>query len=199
MIGVRSVASGGRATYPLPAPPKRGPALEESSLPKLDPALRHAVDGVLSRLPCGLFVMTASHEDRSHAVMIHAVVKVSHEPPLILVALPKGQAIVPLLHDSHAFAVCQLSPEDRLLMRKLGTMDGADQESLHGVEMLRRATGAPILARAQCFLDCELVRHADVDGDHDIYVGLIREGGILHGGEVAIRFGDAPHPHHEQP
>lgn len=155
---------------------------------------REAIGRTVQRIPNGLFVMTAAHEHRMHGVVIRYVQRVSVEPPLILVALPKGQTIVPLIHDSRAFAICQIAADDRFTLRKFSSEDGVDEESLHGVDIQRRATGSPILARCQSFLDCDLVRHADIDGDHDIYVGLVREGDLLTGGDVAVETGESEEP-----
>ena len=160
--------------------------MEEKFPPSMDEALRAAVGRVMGRIPAGLFVMTAAHDGRMRAVVIRFVQRVSVEPPLVLVALPKGQGIVPLIHDSHAFAVSQIADDDRLVLRKLAASDGVDENALHGVEMTRRATGSPIPVRCQCFLDCELIRHADVDGDHDLYVGRILDADVLNKGKPPV-------------
>lgn len=157
----------------------------------LDANANDALAGVLKRIPTGLYVMMAAHEHRMHGVVIKYVQRVSVEPPLVLIALPKGQTIVPLIHDARSFAICQIAADDRFMQRKFGTDDGANEESLHGIDILRRTTGSPILARCQAFLDCDLVRHADIDGDHDIYVGLVRAGDLLQGGDVAIDTGES--------
>lgn len=162
----------------------------DESQESIDATAHAAMTGALQRIPTGLYVMMAAHEHRMHGVVIKFVQRVSVEPPLVLIALPKGQTIVPLIHDSRSFAICQIAADDRFMQRKFGTDDGANEESLHGIDIQRRATGSPVLAKCQAFLDCDLVRHADIDGDHDIYVGLVREGDLLLGGDVAIDTGN---------
>ncbi len=153
----------------------------------LDKRTRQAIGEALGRIPQGLFVMTAEFEGRVLGVMVSWVQQVSFEPPMVLVALRKGREIVPLLHDSHRFALNQIAQTDRLTRRKFSDAKISEEERLQALEIVRKTTGSPVLAKSLAFMDCELVRHIDIDGDHDLYVGLIRDGGILHPGEVDVR------------
>lgn len=153
----------------------------------LDKQSRLAIGEALGRIPQGLFILTAEFEGRVLGMMVSWVQQVSFEPPMVLVALRKGREIVPLIHDSHRFALNQIARQDRLTRRKFSDTKIADEERLQTMEIVRKTTGSPVLARSLAFMDCELIRHIDIDGDHDLYVGLIRDGGILHAGEVDVR------------
>jgi flavin reductase (DIM6/NTAB) family NADH-FMN oxidoreductase RutF len=157
----------------------------------LDEDARQAVGKALGRIPQGLYILTAAYEHRRRGVMVSWVQQASFEPPMVLVSLRKGREIVPLIHESHAFALSQVSEEDKLTLKKFadGLRPGQrhDDDPLAGIETMRRATGAPIICKALSFMDCELVRHIDVEGDHDLYVGLIRDGGPLHNGRITVR------------
>ena len=129
----------------------------------------------LGRIPGSVFIMTSHHEERNRGVMVSRVQLLSSDPPMVMIALPKGRPIVPLLHDSHAFALCQVSDSDKLTQKIFRNGIDAGENPFEALETKRGVTGSPIITRALAYMDCEMIRHIDVDGDHDIYVGLVRE------------------------
>lgn len=157
----------------------------------LDKETRQAIGKALGRIPQGLYILTACFEHRRRGVMVSWVQQASFDPPMVLVALRKGREIVPVIHDAHAFALSQVDQDDKLTLKKFAEPRRAghrrDDDPLAGIETFRRATGAPIIRKSLSFMDCELIRHIDVEGDHDLYVGLIRDGGTLHDGQVTVR------------
>lgn len=141
----------------------------------------------LGRIPQSQYVITSTHEGHTRGVLVGWVQQVSFEPAMVMVSLLKGREIVPLIHGSHAFALSQLTVEDRL-SRKIFSYEGiTDEDAMQGLSYLYKETGSPIIAKSHCYMDCELVRHVDIDGDHDLYVGLIRKADVLREAEVAIR------------
>lgn len=153
---------------------------------------REKIERAMGRIPGSVFVMTSKFEDRARGVRVHWVQRASVSPPMIMVALPKGRPIIPLLHDSHAFAVCQVAATDKLTQKKFAHNVDAGDNPFEAIETRRAVTGSPILSRALAYVDCDLVRHIDVDGDHDIYVGLVRDGDLLIDSDdgVIVRFAD---------
>lgn len=148
---------------------------------------QNGIARALGRIPQSLYIMTASHEERMRGVMVSFVQQMGFDPPLISVALAKGRPIVPLLHDAHSFAVCQISPADKLLMKRFAGGIDAGENPFDGLKLRRGLTGAPILERALAYLECDLVRHIDVEADHDLYIGMVRAGDRLREDEVNIR------------
>lgn len=156
--------------------------------PELDVKSRRGIGQALGGIPQGLYILSAAHEMRCRAVMVSFVQQAGFAPPTVVVALNKGRDIVPLIHDSHAFALSQIAEDDRLLLKKFADRrQGADDGPLDGMETFKKATGSPILCRAVGYLDCRLVRHIDVDSDHDLYVGHVLSGGLLNKGKVSVR------------
>ena len=72
-------------------------------------------------------------------------------------------------------------------MRKFFNSESGDEFPFQSLELHRAATGAPIIAKSLAYLDCEVVRDVDVEADHDIYIGHIVAGEVLHDGEVILR------------
>jgi len=156
----------------------------------LDPKVRRAWSRVLGRIPQGMFVMTAEYEGRLCGIRVSFVQQVSFSPPYVLVALRKGMEIVPLIHESHAFGLSQFDPDDRLISKKFRYDAVTDGDSLQAIDLKHMTTGSPVLMRAQTYMDCQLIRHIDIDGDHDLYVGQIREAGVIENSEVSIHLRD---------
>ncbi|MFP4144031.1 MAG: flavin reductase family protein [Phycisphaeraceae bacterium] len=149
--------------------------------------LSNTIGGAMSRVPGGLFVLTAQAEERRLGLVTNLVQQVSIKPPMLYVAVAKGESIMPLISESRQFGLCQLSEEDKLIRRKFSRpIDPADDPFL-GYELIHgQLPNLPILAGAMAYLECELSCHIDVEGDHDLFVGLVRGGGVLHGGKPAV-------------
>jgi flavin reductase (DIM6/NTAB) family NADH-FMN oxidoreductase RutF len=152
----------------------------------IDKQLRQRIGAALAHIPSSLFIMTSHWEDHSRGVMVSWVQQVAFEPPMVVVSLAKGRHIVPLIHDSHTFALCQICPDDKLTVKKFSRTAEAVEDQFQGIDWHRGVTGSPILGKALAYLDCELIRHFDIDADHDLYVGLVRDGGIQHPGQPII-------------
>jgi flavin reductase (DIM6/NTAB) family NADH-FMN oxidoreductase RutF len=140
---------------------------------------KEAIGKALGRIPGSLFIMTSHFEERMRGVMVSWVQQAGFKPPMVMIALSKGRPIVPLIHDSHGFALCQIAPDDKLLMRRFGSGKDAGDNPFEAIDIMKSVSGSPIIKRSLAYLDCELVRHIDVDGDHDIYVGIVRDGNLL--------------------
>ncbi len=152
--------------------------------------VRDDIGKALGRIPQSLYVMTAQFEDRMRGVMVSFVQQVSFDPPMVMVCLGKGRPIIPLIHDSHAFAICQIARSDKLTLKRFARGTDAGDSPFQAIETMRGATGSPIITRSLAYLDCELVRHIDIDGDHDMYIGQVRQGARLNDEEVFIHLRD---------
>lgn len=132
----------------------------------------------LAQIPSTLYVMTASRGRASGAVLASWVQQVSYEPPLVSVAIPRGRGIAPLIRDSRSFALCKVHPDDTLLPRRIRMMDDRDWTALDTIPWEKLATGSPCIKRAQAVLDCQVLRHLDVEADHELYIGQVVAGRV---------------------
>ncbi|MEI6474226.1 MAG: flavin reductase family protein [Planctomycetota bacterium] len=136
------------------------------------PAERSAVAPVLDRIPNGSFILTSGHADVRAGVSVKWAQQCSTTPPMIMVAVPKGHVLSPLIRDSRSFAICQLDPADRSTSRAFD-LQTPGIDPFIGSSVDRTPSGCPVPARALSFLDCELARHVDLDGDYELYVGIV--------------------------
>jgi flavin reductase (DIM6/NTAB) family NADH-FMN oxidoreductase RutF len=141
------------------------------------------------QIPCGLFLLTSAHEGFRSGVLARWVQQCSLNPPLVMVALPKGSPVEPLIRDSHCFALCQIPDCDRFLARKFSTMPDRNEDPFDTLATACAPSGSPIVQRAMCYLDCEVVRHVELESDCRLYVGEVHHGAMLSNGRPVIHLG----------
>jgi len=127
----------------------------------------------LGLVPSGLFAMTAAFDGERTAVLVSWVQQCGFEPPLIAVASPRGRPIAPLIRDSHAFALCLVDPKDRFLVRTIQRAEESPDDALDALDCETLMTGSPCLKRSTAAIDCEVMRHLDLESDHELYVGMV--------------------------
>lgn len=146
-------------------------------------------NGAFDQIPCGLFLLTSAHEGLRSAVLARWVQQCSHQPPLVMVALPKGSPVEPLIRDSHCFALCQISECDRFLARKFARTPDRTEDPFDTLPTSCAPSGSPLVDRAMSYLDCEVVRHVELEADCRLYIGQVTAGGLLNGGKPVIHLG----------
>lgn len=143
----------------------------------------------IAQIPGGLFLLTANFEDHRHAVLVKWVQQCSDNPPMVMVAMSKGQAVEPLIRESRRFVLCQISADDRFLARKFSNGGSGGEDPLVTLMTTTSPNGSPIVDRAMAYLDCEVVRHVELDSDHRVYVGQVHAGAVLNQGVPAVFYG----------
>ena len=156
----------------LPGRSVRRDNRRERDLPRpVCPALQVDIPRALGLVSGSVCVMTAAYEHKRAGVIARRVMHCADEPACVLVALPKGQRLATLIRDSHGFVLNVVDPTQRLLMKKFQPDEDGDQFDM--LETRSLATGAPAILRAVAALDCEVMRHFDLEADHEVYVGQV--------------------------
>ena len=158
----------------------------------------------MALIPAGTFVLTSSYAETRGGVIVRWVQAVSATPPLVVVAIEKGQPLSPVIRDSRRFGLCQLAPEDRVLRRLFEPESSESGRSSNsridpvdpflGLPTKTTANGVPILLKSLAWLECELTRHLDVEGNCELYIGLVHAGGVLRAPVAAVSDQPAPQP-----
>lgn len=143
----------------------------------MDEKTKQGIAGALGRIPSGLFILTAGHEDRRGGMLCSWVQQLCFEPPMVSVAVAKGRPIMPLISESRKFGLCQLSKDEKVILRKFSAGWDANEDPFLGFDLLPNTSGIPIFAGAMAHMECELAAHLDVEGDHDLFVGKILAAG----------------------
>lgn len=147
------------------------------------------LERVVTRLAAPTCIMTSMYEDVRAGVRVRSAQMCADDPPLVSVAVRRGHAIDPLIRDSHAFALLLVDPEDRMIARKFpppddaesplpGNPDANDEErsiadAFSSFQVITLKTGSPVVTRCLAALDCEVVRHFDIEAETEVYIGQV--------------------------
>ena len=140
------------------------------------------------RMPVGRFLLTAAHGDQRNGMLITRAQKCADEPVTVTVAVRKGHALSPLIRDSAVFGLCELRGSDLMLSRlfnRPGELRGEDP--FLGHDLVAGTGRIPIPTASASWVCCELIRHLDIEADHEIYIGRVTAGGII---ESPVETGD---------
>ncbi len=148
----------------------------------MDESLRNEVGKAIGKIPSGLFILTACDSENRTGMLVSWVQQVCFEPPIVCVAVGKGRPIMPVIGTSRQFGLCQLPKGDKVLLRRFSSGVEPGDDPMEGLAMIEDTViRVPILGDALSYLECELVSHLDVQGDHDLFVGRVVGGRFLNG------------------
>ncbi len=151
----------------------------EWSLPRC--AMETTVSKAIGQIPSGLFILTAAYNGSRSGVLVTWVQQCATSPPLVMAAVSTGLPVVSLIRDSHSFTLCRITADDHLLARMFDTAPMHGEDPFDTLPITSAPSGAPIPQRSLSWLDCEVVRHIDLESECGLYVGRVRSGGILNG------------------
>lgn len=143
-------------------------------------AADHAV--VLGRMPRGRYLLTASYGGTRHGLLVERVQHCADEPPTISISVRKGHVLSPLIRDAARFGLSELAPHDRILTRLFGRpAELIDDDPFlgHDLVSLAESHDVPIPRCAASWVSCELLRHLDIESDHELYIGRVMAAGML--------------------
>lgn len=155
------------------------------------PSSQQAFGSVLNLLPRGRLLMTGEFEHARAGAVVEWAMACSLTPACVCVALPKGMRISPIVRDSRAFGLCVLDDQAKLVMKMFGGGErdapggggaggaggpGAgrvESDPFDAIEVTTLVSRSPILVKCVAALDCEVIRHLDFEGDHELFVGRV--------------------------
>jgi 3-hydroxy-9,10-secoandrosta-1,3,5(10)-triene-9,17-dione monooxygenase reductase component len=130
----------------------------------------------------GVTIVTALDGKETVGMSCNSFTSVSLDPPLVLFCAAKNSSTWPHIHNAAHFAVNVLGEDDEALCR---TFAAKDVDRFAAVTHHRGSTGAPILADALAYIDCETEAEHDA-GDHVIVVGRVIELGYATEGKPLL-------------
>ena len=140
---------------------------------------------VLWSLPSGVYLLGSRAGDRRNLMTTSWVSQVATHPKLVGVGVECEALTHQLILEGGVFAVSLVPRDDRNVIRRfvkpVGAVDISVDDSGSGtmreVPVRVAATGAPVLAGALAWLDCEL-RHSLDLGSHTWFVGEVVDAGF---------------------
>ena len=141
---------------------------------------------VMGRFATGVTLLTTRFDDGILGMTANAVMSLSLEPALIVVAVDKKNSMHECLIQGKCFALNMLRADQEQISRRFAVSGPKD---FSGLNLTSAETGAPILVDAIAFADCKLVEILP-GGDHDMFIGepvagevRVGEPLIFYGGE----------------
>ena len=180
--------------------------MPESPTPSEKDPVVHPGAEALQRLPSSRYLLTAAHGASRNGMLVSRVQHCADDPPVVAISVRKGHPLSPLIRDTARFGLAELREGDRVLARKFGApveLQGEDPFLGHPLVSEEQTFELPIPRGVASWMSCELIRHLDIEADHELYVGRVLAGAVLQvttriGDEVVISAGD-PEPTTEAP
>ena len=125
--------------------------------------------------------MTSAYDGNRSGMIVRWVQRCASEPLLISVAVKKCHSLEPLIRDSRGFALNLIDESDRLLLKKFDNYNAPDEhgDQFDALDVNTWATGSPILSRARVALDCEVMRHLDLEADCELFIGQVIDAKVV--------------------
>jgi flavin reductase (DIM6/NTAB) family NADH-FMN oxidoreductase RutF len=131
------------------------------------------IHNALRLLPSATFVLSCAHDKCKDGILTNWVQQCSTEPPMLIVAIPKGQQIEPMLRDSRAFGLCLVPPNDRRAQRLFSKAHEREEDPFLAIPTITAITGMPILPESRLWFDCRLEGHLSPEADCRLYLGRV--------------------------
>lgn len=143
---------------------------------------------LLWKMPSGLYVVGSTDgASRRNGMTINWVTQISFDPKWIGISVENTAVTHELIEAGGVFAVCLIDRDDHAIVRKFTKPVDVDLDAktLNEFPYVERSTGAPILAQAVAYLDCE-VRERVAVGNHTLFIGEVVDCGFLKDEETEV-------------
>jgi flavin reductase (DIM6/NTAB) family NADH-FMN oxidoreductase RutF len=129
-------------------------------------------------MPSGLYLLGSRANGSSNLMTLNWAIQVSTDPKLVAVSVEVDAVTHRLISDGGVFALSLLDQADRAVVRRFvkPTTPGPGEGQLNGFAVRTVTTGAPILAQARAWLDCEVTARQPC-GSHTLFVGQVVNAG----------------------
>lgn len=137
----------------------------------------------------GVTVVTAARHGRVRGITANAVMSVSLDPLLVVVAVGRGGEMCGVLRTVGAYGISVLTAAQRdVAVRFADPRRPSGPGQFDGVDIWRApVSGAPLITGAAAWLDCAVVRVIEA-GDHAMFLGEVRAVGCAHGSPGPLLF-----------
>jgi len=141
------------------------------------------------KLSYGLYVITAKKNNQLNGQIANTVFQVTSEPPTVAVSINKQNLTHEFIQASRMFAVSILSKLTPMtFIGHFGFKSGRDFNKFETMSYKTGKTGAPIILDNNiAYIEAEVIHELDC-GSHTIFVGEVRDCGILNSDEEPMTY-----------
>jgi len=124
----------------------------------------------LRLLSNGVYVLTSRSEDRYGAATVSWVSQASFKPPLIMVAVRRESNVFGCLAESRAAVLHIVGDRQQEIARRFFFPTQAVCGTINGEAFMEGRTAAPVLPNLPAYIECQVERIVDTDGDHAVVI-----------------------------
>jgi flavin reductase (DIM6/NTAB) family NADH-FMN oxidoreductase RutF len=140
---------------------------------------------VMNRFPHGIAVLTVNADDTHLGVTVGSLVSLALEPPLVGFAVSQQAAMHELLRQAGGCAISLLAAGQEWLAQHFAR--GVPPIAMwHGVAVEPEARGAPLLAGALAWLECDVAEEVSA-GTHTFFVCRVLRGELGEDAPALVR------------
>ena len=149
--------------------------------------MRESLAALFRRITAGVYVVGVAHADQRNAFTAAWLIQASFDPLLLALSINPTHTSYDLLKAGGGFTVNVLQENDLALARYFGLQSGRTVDKLAGIVWYPGRTGAPILAQALAYFECQVTGSLPA-GDHEIVLGQVLDGQLVVPAAAPLRY-----------
>lgn len=130
----------------------------------------HEWQAALGKMAYGIYVLTSAVKDKMNGMIASWVSQVSHDPPLVMVAVHPNRFSHGLIVQSGAFVLHALGVDQKEFLVRFKGSD--PMAKFAGIGWRKGRTGAPILDDCIAWIECATTSSL-TPGNHTLFIGKI--------------------------
>jgi flavin reductase (DIM6/NTAB) family NADH-FMN oxidoreductase RutF len=137
------------------------------------------IKDVLRRMPYGFYAITSTYGDDVNAMVANWLTQASFEPRLMVLCLQKTCYSYHLIDKGRVFAINLFTKENVDSIKPFTKSRAKKPEKMNTAKFINGPqTGCPILEGSAAYLECNVKKIIETEGDHNIILGEVIGAGI---------------------
>lgn len=136
--------------------------------------LKENIGAAIGRIPSGVFVATATHDNEQVGMLASWVSQAGFEPARVVVCVSPEREFFRVVQASGTFSLNVLGKNNMNLMKPFSKYAPDQFDGL----TVNKTTCGLVLPETVAFMDCKLLE-AIPGGDHTILIAEVMDGGLL--------------------
>jgi len=124
----------------------------------------------LRLLSNGVYVLTSRSEDRYGAATVTWVSQASFKPPLIMAAVRTQSNVFKCLAESRSAVLHIVGDRQQEIARRFFFPTHVVCGTINGEAFMEGRTAAPVLPNLPAYVECQVERIVETDGDHAVVI-----------------------------
>lgn len=124
----------------------------------------------LRMLSNGVYVLTSRSGDRYGAATVTWVSQVSFRPPLVMVAVKRDSNVFQCLEHSRTAVLHIVGERQQDIAHRFFFPTHAEHGTINGEPFAEGRTAAPVLPNLPAYIEGQVARIFDTDGDHAVVI-----------------------------